>query len=342
MIVPDPDLRKIFGRYPAVYAAHDSQHPRCFEGFSGASVWRVETAAGPCALRAMNPAQIDPARLAGLHRLVAHVRRCGLPQVAVPIGTLDGTTFFEQEGALWQLEPWMPGTADFWTNPTAGRLEAALESLARWHIAAARFEPRPQEASWFFHHCSACSPGLSERLRELERWDAKRREIVGKRLKSSTWKEFGELGLRILDAFARQAPALARELSLGTPTRVPLQPCLRDVWHDHLLYTGETITGLIDPHAARSDSPAIDLARLLGSLVADDRQRWEAGLAAYQRIRPLSLDELALVGLFDRSSVLLSGMTWLDWYCLEGREFADQNRVLARLRAIVGRLQCAM
>jgi Ser/Thr protein kinase RdoA (MazF antagonist) len=258
--------------------------------------------------------------------------------VAVPIGTLDGTTFFEQEGALWQLEPWMPGTAEFWTNPTAGRLEAALECLARWHIAAGRFEPRPQEAPWFFHASSACSPGLGERLRELERWDTRRRDVARKRLKSSAWKEFADLGTRILDAFDQQAPALARELSLGTSARVPLQPCLRDVWHDHLLYTGETVTGLIDPHAARSDSPATDLARLLGSLVADDRQRWEAGVAAYQRIRPLSLDELALVGLFDRSSVVLSGMTWLDWHCLEGREFADQNKVLARLRAIVGRL----
>src|SRR5690349_15650910 len=89
-INPDPDLRTLLGRYPAIYAADPAQRPQCFRGFSGACVFKVETAAGSCALRAMSPDQLDPARLAGLHRLVAHVRACGLTQVAVPIGTLDG------------------------------------------------------------------------------------------------------------------------------------------------------------------------------------------------------------------------------------------------------------
>jgi Ser/Thr protein kinase RdoA (MazF antagonist) len=77
---------------------------------------------------------------------------------------------------------------------------------------------------------------------------------------------------------------------------------------------------------------------LLGSLVGDDRAGWYAGLAAYQAVRPLTLAELALVELFDESAALLGGMTWLDWH-LQGRTFSDRAKVLARLHAILGRLE---
>lgn len=334
---PEPDFRTLLGRYPAHYAANDAAPARRFEGFSGARVWRAETSAGPCALRATNPSHVDPARLAGLHRLIAHLRDCGVAQVPAPIHTLSGATFFEDDGAHWQLEPWMPGSADFWKRPTPERLRAALECLARVHIAAGRFDPHSDEANWFFRDSSAASPGLAERLRGLKGWDQSRRQLVRQRLESSADREFADPGMRFLEAFARWAPRLAADLELAAATRVPLQPCLRDVWHDHILYSGDAVTGLIDLHAARSDSVATDLARLLGSLVLNDRQGWETGLAAYQRIRPLSLDELALVGLFDRSSVLLSGMTWLDWICIQRREFSDRTKVLSRVKAIVRR-----
>ena len=120
---------------------------------------------------------------------------------------------------------------------------------------------------------------------------------------------------------------------------MPLQPCLRDIWHDHVLFTGDIVTGLIDPHAARSDSVATDLARLLGTLVGDDRRGWDSGLAAYQEVRPLSAAELAMIELFDQSGVLLSGMTWLDWHLLQGRVFKNREGVLARLRSIAVRLK---
>jgi len=88
-----------------------------------------------------------------------------------------------------------------------------------------------------------------------------------------------------------------------------------------VLFSGDDVTGLIDPNASRSECVAADLARLLGSLIGDDRSAWDAGLASYQAARPLTLNELALVELYDQSAVLLSGMTWLDWHCLQGREF---------------------
>ena len=281
---------------------------------------------------------LERQRLAALHRLVAYVRDRGVIQVPAPIAALDGATFFEVDGNVWQLEPWMPGTADFSTYPTDVRLQASLTCLAHWHREAGRCPLPDADRAWFFNVASGRSPGLTERSREIDGWNHEARAIIRQQLGKSSWKEFAELGTAILDGFVRAGPRIAAQLKLGVASPVPLQPCLRDIWHDHVLLTGNEVTGLIDPFAARSDSVATDLARLLGTLVADDRRAWDVGLEAYQQIRPLSLCELALIELFDQTGVLLSGMTWLDWHCRQGRVFDDPEKVLTRLRTIVERL----
>ena len=81
-----------------------------------------------------------------------------------------------------------------------------------------------------------------------------------------------------------------------------------------------------------------DVARLLGSLVGDEPDGWRDGLSAYQTVRTLSESELQLVEAFDRSTVLLAGMNWLRWIYVEGRQFADRNKVLIRLDRILQRL----
>ncbi|MGE5194996.1 MAG: phosphotransferase enzyme family protein [Deltaproteobacteria bacterium] len=332
------DPRQILEQYSAPYRPDSAQVAQIARGFSRALVWRVETPAGPCALRAMETASVNRHRLAGLHRLVAHVSSSGMTEVPVPIAGLDGSTFFERRGSVWQLEPWMPGSADYAAHPSDVRLRAALRSLARWHRAAARFVARDAERAWFFSSGSGSSPGLAERAGEIARWNDENCGLVRQRLAASPWKEFAALGREILNHYRRAAPSVAGKLKPGLEARVPLQPCLRDVWRDHVLFTVDKVTGLIDPHAARSDSVATDLARLLGSLVGDDRRAWNIGLEAYQEVRTLSVTELALVELFNQTAVLLAGMTWLDWYCLQGRVFEDREKIIGRLREIIARL----
>ncbi len=89
----------------------------------------------------------------------------------------------------------------------------------------------------------------------------------------------------------------------------------------------------------RIENIAADLARLAGSLAGDDPYGWQAALAAYHTVRPLSEGEQRLIVAFDRSSVLLSGLQWLAWIYLEGRAFDRPAAVESRLDAILGRLE---
>jgi Ser/Thr protein kinase RdoA (MazF antagonist) len=233
----------------------------------------------------------------------------------------------------------MPGSADFSSHPTRDRLRAALKTLALWHRAAERFVAQPAERNWFFSSRSSPSPGLAQRACEIARWNDTTCALIRRKLETTSWPEFADLSCQILDGFRKAAPRTAALLNIGLKALVPLQPCLRDIWHDHVLFTGDQVTGLIDPHAARSDSVATDLARLLGSLVGDDHRLWETGLDAYQEIRDLSVAELALVELFDQTAVLLNGLTWLDWHYLQGRVFDERQKVIERMKQILNRLQ---
>ena len=127
-----------------------------------------------------------------------------------------------------------------------------------------------------------------------------------------------------------------------------MQPCLRDIWHDHVLFSGDVVTGIIDFGAIDFDTPATDIARLLGSLASTPvplgegqgegseriAQTWHDGLAAYQTIRPLSSDETQAVHGLGASGTILAGCNWIRWIYTEGRQFENHEQVFARFRRI--------
>lgn len=309
-------------------------------GFSGARLWRVTTPAGPFALRAVSAAKWDAPRLRRLHRLLKHVYDSGVTVVPVPVATESGDTVIEHGGQFWQLEPWMPGVADFSRHPTDKRLAATMICLARWHSAAEQFVASSDELAWFARSTGGTSPGIAERLERIRSWSAAKCDDVDRRLANLDWLAFRALGQRLLPLFREHAESVATEFKIASTIAVPLQPCLRDIWHDHVLFTGNEVTGLIDANACRTESVAADLARLLGSLLGGDRDRWRSAIDVYQSVRPLSLAEHGLIELFDRGNVLLNGLTWLEWVCLEQRSFAepDRRRIADRLTRHIERL----
>ncbi len=323
------------------------------EGFSGAVVLRVVVEGTKLAheaeycLRGWPPDSLQRDRLVGLHRLLEHIHRCGVKQVPVPLKNQFGATLYTEAGQFWQLEPWMPGRADFSTAPTDARLQNSMIVLAQWHDAASRFEARSPEVEWFKQVTSATSPTVEDRLVRIHRFysgdAAKMKKLVADTASLSGWEaEFLELRIlsrQILDFFVMSAPHVGKELLAYRDVRLRLHPCLRDVWHDHVLFDGDEVTGLIDPNAARCETPATDLARLLGSFLRDDDDRWDMAISAYRSIRPLSDREAKLARVLDQSTTLLSGLTWLERLFVHRESYSNPPRVIARLRQITSRME---
>jgi homoserine kinase type II len=216
-----------------------------------------------------------------------------------------------------------------------------MHALARFHLAVATFEASGPTLG--------PSPGLAERRELTQGLLAEGCEQIESGLRLVDWPELELRARRLLDLFRQHAPTVLRDLATAEGIHVPLQPCLRDIWHDHVLFVGDEVSGLVDFGAVRVESVSGDLARLLGSLLPNGRigdgwlaaepQTWDFALDSYQAVRPLSNDEIRLVSVFDRSAAGLSGMNWLTWICVQKRTFPDPARVLSRLDESLSRLE---
>lgn len=300
-------------------------------GFSGAGVWKLATDRGTFAVRRWPKSSLPGSRILGLHKLLRHLRSSGIDYVAVPLVSASGSTLTGFDNHMWQVEPWLPGVADFAANPSPGRLSNTMLAMARWHISAAKFSPSDRAASWFRSTPNAASPAVVERLRLSADWLRGGFEELAQNRPFNEHTAFADVARVIMQKAVIAMPFVHRELSEATRLRLRLQPCLRDVWHDHVLFDADEVTGIVDPSACRTENIATDLARLLGSLIGDDRNQWQFALDCYSKYRTLSADELRLIRVLDRSATVLSPLTWLR------RKYIDQQRldeqtVLTRLQ----------
>lgn len=298
-------------------------------GFSGSQLWKVAAQAGEYCLRCWPQEHPSRERLKFIHALQRHLRGCELTFVPLPQVARSGETYFEHDGRLWELAPWMPGRADYHQHPSPARLAAAMQALARIHIAAAQMPDQSQIGT---------SPGLASRLDQLQQLlsgGIKRIETAEAR-HPLAWVDLAQ---RVCEQFRRVAPRAKWLLEHGLSFNTRLFPCLRDIWHDHVLFADDEVTGVIDYGAVRVESPAGDIARLVGSLVGDKSEDWHAALEAYQTVRALDAKQRQLIHVFDFSGVLLSGVNWITWLFVEGREFEDAAAVTQRFQGIVDRLE---
>ncbi|MGE3317193.1 MAG: phosphotransferase enzyme family protein [Planctomycetaceae bacterium] len=332
--------RAVLANFAGEFLSQETVAREVLTGFSGAAIVRLDTTCGRFALRGWPPGQVQHERLHGLHRLLQHVFDRGVLQLAVPLRSRDGSTLIEQDGRFWQLEPWMPGCADYHANPNSERLRNAVRCLARWHDAAKTFHATNDEAPWFQPRPAHTSLAVQDRLERLLNWDDARLRALEQQIQHDNDRGFRDRSWRIVRQFRRCSVQTQCDLTIASTFQFDLIPCLRDCWHDHFLFIGDELTGLIDPSACRIDSVAVDLARLIGSFVGDDRTMRAVALDEYARHRPLGSDEIGLVEVLDSSGVLLSAMRWVERRYLNREVFSEPRRVLEMLGELLARLEC--
>ena len=219
------------------------------------------------------------------------------------------------------------------TRPAPLGCENALAALARVSPGGGHVFRCPETRP-------AVSPGIVERRERLARADARRAGRIARRPSPTRLAGTGRPGRHeLISLFAAAAPRSSRCSS--RPQRIPRRPA---ALHSRHLASARAVRRRRGQRHRRLRLDAArergrDVARLLGSLAGDDRPRLAArpgGLSG--RSAACRDDELALVSAFDRSTVLMGGLQWLEWIYLERRQFANRPAVLARMDEFLSRL----
>jgi len=283
------------------------------------------------------PAGVAEGRVVEVHKGLQAIAEAAGPEfqrtLAMPRPSRQGQSVVRNQEFLFELSPWLAGVADFHRSPTVGRLGSAMAWLAEFHRAAERVGQqagvRPGR-----------SPGM---LRRVERYQALVSgglvKIESSLLAALENDRFAATtGVRLIEAFREAAPKFFPIMAQAAEPTLTLHLCLRDIWHDHMLFTGNEITGVVDYDALQVESPMADIARLLGSLVGDDRRLWRVGLDAYSQQRQFQHHELQVIRGLDVANCLMSGLQWLEWLYVDGRQFADLPTVHRRVEQWLERL----
>ena len=167
---------------------------------SGAQFWRIRAPRGEFALRRWPIEHPAPDRLRFIHAVLRHAATNGCDFLPVPATTRSGETFIRHADHLWELAPWMPGTADYETSPSVEKLRAAMHALARFHNAVAEFP-------------ASAAPGSAGGSNAIQRHLARLRELSPSRI--------SELATAITDTTWPELAPLARQFLANLPRAVP-------------------------------------------------------------------------------------------------------------------------
>jgi len=296
-------------------------------GFSGAQIWRGQIPGGDrYCLRAWPSGKMTEERLPIIHQAMAALGT--LPFVPDLVRTKAGVTWISSGDNLWEMTDWMPGKADFNSHPTNSRLFAAMRSLAMIHE-----QLKPARATL------APAPAVVRILRALRNW---------RNLLNSGWKPDFKLpqpgpitgvARRAWDAISSNTYSIEFALLDWETRPLPVQICLCDVWHDHVLYEGDTVTGVIDYGSVKFDCVAVDLARLLGSMIPDQPDRMHDALSVYSAIHPVPSEVLKLAAVLDHAGSTIGLTNWLRWLYLDTRDYSESASVAKRMQALLKRVE---
>lgn len=298
-------------------------------GFSGAQLWRLGCSDADYCLRRWPKRHPTNDQLAWIHRVLSHAAVCDCDFLPVPLLNHNQQPFVTVDGWRYELAAWMPGDANFGDDPNDEKLNQAIDALARFHLASAQVSLNFQPSSNIRGRCQSLSeaPQLIRKIRIAVETEAIPAIGQLKRLVTASGKSIAHRLQHQLDPYTKQI--------------FPVQPVIRDIWHDHLLFTDERLTGIVDFGAMQMDHISLDLARMLGSLVGSDADRWTVALDRYSQFRPLTDKDRQLIKILDQATVLLGSLNWLKWILLEGRQFESMTGVSRRVEHLVVRWEQA-
>lgn len=310
-----------------IMAAEVQAVPR--PGFSTASVLKVVASdrSAYCVKQAAAAAATDET-LSLAYRVLNQAFQAGCDFIPVPRLAVSGQPWYERGGFRWEVCNWLPGAADFNLRPSRDRLHAAVEAVARFHAAA-----QYGSATW------GVSPAVARRLallRQLpERYDA----LISANFATT-------IGGRVPVArVLRRIPDLHSEWQrqgeflAGRTWR--LQPVHGDLWHDHLLFTGNRLTGMIDFSALKIDMPQLDWGRLVSSLRIEERIPWNEFFMSLEdcRQQKISPDEIQAIRWFGRVTLAFAALHWTERIQKTGAEVGDSSRVWERFAEVCHQLE---
>lgn len=303
--------------------------PAPSQGFSGAGIWKVTDLQGQ-SFSVKRHNEFAPDHLAWIHRVLRHTRICDCDFVPEVRQTENGNSHLEFDNAIWETSSWMPGEAGFADHPNDERLKNAMKALAKFHQSAAQvnFDFRPSPG---VKRRSDALADLPNTLRRAAQSIQNSPNLQPQTELQTTLQSLNRIASTCIDQHADALKTMLQQT-------LPLQPVIRDLWHDHLLFTEDRLTGLIDFDAMQMDSIAMDLTRCLASIVPDDPDRWGFALTAYASVRPIQRSEMDLIDVIDPINVILSAANWLKWIAIERRHFANPGAVRTRLGTINRRL----
>jgi Ser/Thr protein kinase RdoA (MazF antagonist) len=317
---------------------------RCTEivgsGLSGARVIRVD------AMRAGRPEQFclkgtrgpDAAALrfpklgSMLENLAAETRL--LPQpIRAATGFVAGEPWsVTAAGRQWRMCTWTPGECLGSGALSFQVVQACATGLAEWHEASARAATQNPGKSDRIGR--GRSPAALDRCARLERLlqttDFGIPCPPGEGMSAEMRAVAAELGEAVCDAGPRQARRAVAAFA-AAPAVTQRFYCWGDARRENAVVQADRLRGFIDFSAICTDSPALDIAALVGSLAEGDEHLATAAVTAYGRRRAVSTAERELAFGFAAAWPVLTACNWITWLADGTARRLPPDIVLGRL-----------
>lgn len=299
-------------------------------GLSEAYVWCVTDVSGRnFALKAWRP--VSPAQLQHRRAVRWWMRDAsGTYPDFVPCPLQAGGSDMSGESLIllqgqyaWQAETWCTGESSR-CAPSQVQCAVAATALQQLHATGREFA-RCHSSSVLALQRSP-SPAIlrrAELVDDLLRGGLQRLLVLVRSTGAAGASAVADCFLQLLKKWL---PWLQQLLQPWRSRTLNLQPVLRDVRTENLLFHREQISGVIDWDAADVDHPCLDAARLLRSWYAGNSTALPAAADHWAEVWQLSSDLRQLLAVFDAAAVLLNPIVWL-------RRLADDPALFSRLPA---------